>query len=220
MELPRVRAEYLWIRDIFDTEGCRGLTFAEPQVRVDQALDLATLEEMFQEPHHWPTSGTSSQQLPAENVVRYEFSQESLGLTASQRRTEIFEKVAAQRPVVAQALHLRNEPMSAFLGERASRIVPPLAQREGQIQHFLQKSRYQRACMNEMRCGHQSLCQRSGIASVAADNCVDWTEGDTTRERDVNSIDSQAAAAHQVPEGDQRLDWDTDLVRRLFGEIE
>ncbi|KZM20922.1 uncharacterized protein EKO05_0006382 [Ascochyta rabiei] len=34
------------------------------------------------------------------------------------------------------------------------------------------------------------------------------------------AVGTDSATEYKLPEGDQRLDWDTDLVRRLFGEIE
>ncbi|KAJ4318630.1 hypothetical protein N0V94_004335 [Neodidymelliopsis sp. IMI 364377] len=43
---------------------------------------------------------------------------------------------------------------------------------------------------------------------------------DQTQCQNDASKDSSSKGEYKLPEGDQRLDWDTDLVRRLFGEIE
>jgi hypothetical protein len=43
---------------------------------------------------------------------------------------------------------------------------------------------------------------------------------DQTQCQNDASEDGGSKGEYKLPEGDQRLDWDTDLVRRLFGEIE
>ncbi|KAF1359920.1 hypothetical protein EJ07DRAFT_117429 [Lizonia empirigonia] len=85
----------------------------------------------------------------------------------------------------------------------------------------LSRPRCQGCRRSEKDFDRQKPCQRCADADMAAEGRVDWDGGrDKNEPLSKTVIASGNAAENKLPEGDQRLDWDTDLVRRLFGEIE
>lgn len=85
---------------------------------------------------------------------------------------------------------------------------------------FISGPRFQRYRRNQNGYDCQQPSQHCTDARIGAGGNIDWDEGSGDNEP---RIDTAAAigntADKEMPEGEQRLDWDTDLVRRLFGEI-
>ena len=69
-------------------------------------------------------------------------------------------------------------------------------------------------------CESQGLCQGRKHAGDGNDSCPKGVVSNISEETgNVNAV-SGSAARYRLPEGNERLDWDTDLVRQLFGEID
>jgi hypothetical protein len=55
---------------------------------------------------------------------------------------------------------------------------------------------------------------------IEAGSCVDSVGDNNSKDQDQAAAAAGSKAGYELHEGNDRLDWDTDLVRRLFGEIE
>lgn len=188
----------------------------EQQVGVGKALDVA--RPLNRELRQRFPDLASSLWRHADMSVRYEYAPESLGLTADQRRAQVFQDIIMRRPTVAQTLS-QDEPNSAAL-EIVTENAPTGTRFGGQIEHPLPKSRYQGTTNGEEHWNCQSPYQPPETASDNAESGADQIGNKTVEARGADLFDMDAAPARQISESDQRLDWDTDLVRRLFGEIE
>src|SRR5690242_181720 len=189
---------------------------AEQQVGIGKAPNMSG--PLNREFHRQYPDLASSQLRHADMSVRYEYAPEALGLTADQRRAQVIQDITARHPAVAQTL-LQDDPNSAAL-EMVTENAPTGTRFEGQNQHLLSKSRYHRTSNGEEYWNYQSPYRPYGPASVDAESGPDQIGNETMEARGAGPLGMQAAPARQLPESDQRLDWDTDLVRRLFGEIE
>ena len=166
----------------------------------------------------WFPLTTHPQRTSSALFIPYEFSQESLGLTAEERRAQVHEERAARR----EAYGLGQQP------ERVRRAAAPegmahLATSATSLssQHPLSRPHYQGCRRSKEGCDDQRPCQRYTDAGIDAGGCIDWEGGIGGKEFQVEAaVATGNAVENSLPEGDQRLDWDTDLMRRLFGEIE
>lgn len=246
------RAEELWLRTSIKPEGIRGLTPevahepspswalhsfpsspkvrdapaipVEQQVSIDGALLM--IEKMNQDPRKWRPLISNPRRTVSELVVAHEYSPESLGLTAEERRAELHKRQAARRAGY-DFEHQAQPERGAVPPVALPHVVASAASTSSQHwesaddKEALSRPRCQGCRRSENDHGHQIPCQRCADADMAAEGCVDWDGGSDKKEPlNKNVITSGNTAENKLPEGDQRLDWDTDLVRLLFGETD
>lgn len=108
---------------------------------------------------------------------------------------------------------VQSLPRWKGMGRRGSK--EQAAQCEGQNEHLLLKSRCQRCSNDERQCNCQGPDRRCEPAGIDAESRINQIESNII----AISFDEQAASAEQLPDGNQRPDMDSDLVRRLFEEI-
>lgn len=189
---------------------------SEKQASVDRALGM--VDTMNQDARKWCLLTTHPQRTSSALFIPYEFSQESLGLTAEERRAQVHEERAARR----EAYGLEPQPereRTAAAPEGMAHLATSATSLSSQLP--LSRPHYQRCHRSKEGCDGQRPCQRYTDADIGAGGCIDWEGGIGGKEFQVEAdVATGNAVENRLPEGDQRLDWDTDLVRRLFGEIE
>ena len=247
--LHNQRTEEFWLGDSIKHEGIQGFTpetvqglspswplpgspllpqlagypvlDGDKRVSIDRVLEM--VETMNRNPRNRRPLIVSPQWRPSEKTLPHEYSQESLGLTTEERRAEIYKIQAARREVCNRSLLVDYEHWSAAsegMGYLAARAAAPKVQREAGNEGLLRQSRCQGCRNSRADCDRQGSCQGCEGAGIETDSCVNRVESNNKKERDVAALSTDNTAEYQLPKGDQRLDWDTDLVRHLFGEIE
>lgn len=192
----------------------------EKQMSIDRALEM--LDAMNQDPRKLRPLTTLPQKELAEMNMPYEYTHESLGLAIEERWAEISKEQArreAQKHIHVQE-HSHGEAACEGAAHPATVTAVLKFQHEPENRDLVRRPRCQRCRESKKGCDRQRPCQRCKDAGIGAEGCVDWDGSTRRNERHVYVVGTDSAAGYQLPEGEQRLEWDTDLVRRLFGEIE
>ena len=229
------RAEGQWLGDSVKDEGSRRITPETVQesssafaVRenlpagIDGALQM--VDTTNQDPRKWRPLVANLQCLPARSAVPHEYSQESLGWSTEKRHTEILERQAAYE--TWRLSHENGSKLRSAASDGAAILAASVAASlsfasldEGD-EGLERRSRCQRCCKMQKDCESQGLCQGRKHAGDGNDSCPKGVVSNISEETgNVNAV-SGSAARYRLPEGNERLDWDTDLVRQLFGEID
>ncbi|KAF2622653.1 hypothetical protein BU25DRAFT_208190 [Macroventuria anomochaeta] len=193
------------------------VVYGEKQVSIGSALEM--VDAMNQSPRKWRPLMTNPQRIPFGMSALYEHSQESLGLSSEDRRAEIRKEQRAR----CEAFIQRQKAGQEEKAHLAASVVSPdsFHQPNAGDKELGPKPRCQRCREMRKGCDPQGPYRRCNDADCGAEGCVDWDGNNGRYERCEENVEgTDSAAGYQLPEGDQRLDWGNDLVRRLFSEIE
>lgn len=173
-------------------------------------------------PGKWTPMPTNPQQVRNVRIVWHEYSHEDLGLRSEERRAKLGAEQRA-RSEWTQRQGIEQEEKGFAQSERArlpasATLTGPPHQYDAGNDGPVRRSRYRRCWEKEQSCGLTEggrTCLHYKDAEIGAQERV-------ARRTDDGPIEcrQKMLVDYELPGSDQRLDWDTDLVRRLFGEIE
>lgn len=180
-----------------------------------------------QGPQVWDPSTMQHRRVSSSEVVHFEYPQEALGLSTAERRARILaeqqrreswneKQETSHDDATLKNYRVARDGRKALVAS-VSR-ADPRCERNAGYHGFVDVPSCQRCRDMQEECDRTNgavPCLSFNDAGIGTEGCVD-------RRPDGGSKDSRdkSLVAYELPEGDQRLDWDTDLVRRLFGEIE
>jgi hypothetical protein len=209
--------------DLFFFPGASGRPFIDKNNQVGKERALGTIDAMDQVTQERRSSITYYQQVPSRKIVPHEYSQEALGLSSADRRAQVRTEQCTRREAWVERRRIQQDQKRVARKEKAhlaasSNSTGLLHQYNTGNDRVVEGPSCQRCC--ELRKGYDHAsgevsCLRCKESGTSAEDCVDRRPDDGQSEHRQRSL-----VDYQLPEGDQRLDWDTNLVRRLFGEIE
>lgn len=177
-------------------------------------------------------SKTQHQRVSSYEIVPFEYPQEALGLSSEERRARMFAE-RRRREMWIQGERIAQKDATVTRDERANNhdnlqarstltanvgLADPRCEHNAGYDGSFDRPRCQRCGDMDKGCDRISgagPCLRCKDAGIGAEGCVDWRLGGSSMAHGPKRL-----VDYELPEGDQRLDWDTDLVRTLFGEIE
>lgn len=184
-------------------------------------------EWVGQGPQVWDSSTTQHQRVSSTKIVPYEYPQEALGLSSAERRVHMLAEQQRRKSWNERQEIGRDEVtlrVSRVARDERTALVKSVSSADPRYKHnagyngSVDVPSCQRCRDMKEGCDRTNEavpCLRCNNAGIGAEGCVDWRpDGGSTGSRHKSLVD------YELPEGDQRLEWDTDLVRRLFGEIE
>jgi hypothetical protein len=193
-------------------------------VSIDKALQV--MDTIRQDPRKWRPPSANPQITPSGFIMAHEYPQEPLVLSAKGRRAQIHKKQATR----CEAYHPSRQTgykLRPAVSDEPAHLAPSAATsldfeyRVGErVEGLMRKPRCQKCQKMKESCDcerHYKSCMNGGIE---AGSCVDSVGDNNSKDQDQAAAAAGSKARYELHEGNDRLDWDTDLVRRLFGEIE
>ncbi|KAF3043890.1 hypothetical protein E8E11_007298 [Didymella keratinophila] len=175
----------------------------------------------------WQPSTMQHQRVSSYENVPYEYPQDSLGLSSAERRAHIHteqqrretwteRQMTGQDDATSKTSRVARDGRAALAA--SVRSADPRYEHNASYDGSVDRPSCRRCRDTREGCDRTNEavpCWHYNDTDISAEGCVGWhPDGGSTASRHKSLVD------YELPEGDQRLDWDTDLVRRLFGEIE
>lgn len=187
---------------------------------------LQVIDTMGQDPRKRRPLTASPQRTPSGFIMAYEYPQESLRLSAEGRHAQIHEIQAAGCETYRPSRQTGYELQPAISDESAHLATSAATSLDFEYRvgkrdkGLMRRPRCQRCQKAKEGCDCQRHYKNCVNGGIEASGCVDSVEDNNSKDQDQTADAAGSKTGYELPEGDDRLEWDTDLVRRLFGEIE